>query len=160
MIQGKLVAGVAAFMSLLPSSGGGYARPAMVTQTTVAVRECGATNVTIEAADVPETKQFDYFTSVQTNDGRIEKILCGDGRTWGAVHIEVKHKVAHWDITAECLRNTMSMGESKSEDGKRTWLFQWSSGHNALLVADFHGVSTTYPWDDGSEESWEECASQ
>jgi hypothetical protein len=159
-MQGTAVVGVAAFLSLLASSGGGYARPAVVSQTTVAVRECGATNVTTEAADVPRNRQFDFFTSIQTNDGGTEQILCGDGRTWGAVHIEVKHKVANWDITEECLKNTVSMGESESENGKRTWLFQWSSGRNALLVADVHGVITSYPWDDGSEESWEECASQ
>jgi hypothetical protein len=160
VVQAKRVVGVATLTLLLPFFDGGSALAAAVTQSTVAVRECAATNVNVEAADVPETKQFDHFTSIPTNDGRIEKILCGDGRTWGAVHIELKHKVANWDITEECLKNTVSMGELTSEDEKRTWLFQWSPGHNALLVSDVRGVSSSHPWDGGSEESWEECASQ
>lgn len=124
-----------------------------------AVQKCHATQVRDGVgADVGEADRFEYFVSVFADDGSAEELLCGDGRTWGAVHIEVKHRVADWAVTKDCMSNVMSRGRSTLDDGKRARVYSWASGRSARVVAGDNGMITSYPWDSGSEESWDECA--
>lgn len=74
-----------------------------------AVKRCHATNVVESVgADVSEFDQYSHFTSVMADDGSAEDMMCGDGKNWGAVHIEVKHRVEDWVVAKDCMRNIMS----------------------------------------------------
>lgn len=140
---------------LLAVSGSAHA------QSSDAVQKCKATAVQPGVgADVAETNLFDFFTSVQADDGSAEEVLCGDGKTWGAVHIEVKHRVHDWAVTRRCMSVVMSRGESRPDGDKRRWIYTWEPGRSARVVAGTNGMITSYPWDSGSEASWAECARQ
>lgn len=124
-----------------------------------AVVKCKATAVQEGVgADVPESEVFEYFGTVPADDGSAEEVLCGDGRVWGAVHIEVKHRVADWSVTRECMSKVTSRVRPAVDSGKRTWDYSWTPGRSAIVVAGDNGVITSFPWDSGSEESWLECA--
>ncbi|MGQ0573137.1 MAG: hypothetical protein ACT4RN_02910 [Pseudonocardia sp.] len=124
-----------------------------------AVGRCNATRVQEGVgADVGEADRFEYFASVSADDGSAEEILCGDGRTWGAVHIEVKHRVPGWGLAKDCMRKVMSRSRAGDENGKRVWIYSWAPGRSARVVAGNNGMITSYPWDGGSEGSWSECA--
>lgn len=124
-----------------------------------AVGRCNATGVQEGVgADVGEADRFEYFASVSADDGSAEEILCGDGRTWGAVHIEVKHRVESWTVSKDCMRKVMSRSRPGTVDGKRTWIYSWAAGRSARVVAGSNGMITSYPWDGGSETAWAECA--
>ncbi|SDC53631.1 hypothetical protein [Actinokineospora iranica] len=146
-----LVAGLATFTA--PAS-------AEAQQSTAAVRQCQAFNVGPDSASVPGDRLDDYFAGVQGGFAN-EELLCGNGQTYGAVHIELKHNVDNWDVTLECMRNVLDRGTFRAYDGKREWRFQWAPGRSAKVIAGMNGVITAYPeWDSGSAGSWDECGQQ
>lgn len=148
-----LTSGAVAAALLLASPATGHAISAD------AVGTCNATGVQEGVgADVGEADRFEYFASVLADDGSAEEILCGDGRTWGAVHIEVKHRVESWDAAKSCMRKVMSRSRAGNEDGKRVWVYSWATGRSARVVAGSNGMITSYPWDGGSEASWSDCS--
>ncbi|MFT7835896.1 hypothetical protein Q5530_07075 [Saccharothrix sp. BKS2] len=126
-------------------------------QSTAAVRACHAFNVGSDSASVPGDRLDDYFATVQGGFAH-EELLCGNGQTYGAVHIELKHNVDNWDVTLECMESVVANGAFRAYDGKREWRWQFRAGRYVKVVAGQNGVITAYPeWDSGSASSWAEC---
>ncbi|WP_142056814.1 hypothetical protein [Pseudonocardia kunmingensis] len=78
-----------------------------------AVRACGVTQVdnVKKIADVPAEYQDGYFMSIPTAVGGPVVLLCGNGTSTGAVHIEVKHDVPNWADALNCIENAMVHGK-------------------------------------------------
>ncbi|TQM08960.1 hypothetical protein FB558_4699 [Pseudonocardia kunmingensis] len=62
-------------------------------------------------ADVPAEYQDGYFMSIPTAVGGPVVLLCGNGTSTGAVHIEVKHDVPNWADALNCIENAMVHGK-------------------------------------------------
>lgn len=122
-----------------------------------AVRACGATNIdqVNKEADVPAEYLDGYFMSVPTAADPVE-LLCGNGKTTGAVHIEIKHDVPNWGDALNCMENTILNGKSAPGKGRTeyVWLF---GGKTMVVVVGEYSVITAYPTD-GLEETWIECS--
>lgn len=119
---------------------------------------CGAYNHGSESADVPSENQYKYYKSVMPDNGEIEELLCGNGHTWGAVHIGTKHNVSDWSVTLDCMANIIDRGNYELDNnGKRQWHFVWSAGRWAHLTAGDNGILTSFTYDN-EEGSWSECA--
>lgn len=122
-----------------------------------AVRACGVTTIdqANRGADVPAEYQDGYFMSVPTATDPVQ-LRCGNGKTTGAVHIEIKHDVPNWGDTLNCMANAISNG--KSGPGKGRTEYVWSfGGKTVVVVVGEYSVITAYPLD-GLEETWIECS--
>lgn len=122
-----------------------------------ALRACGVTSVdeARRTAVVPVEFQDGYFTAVPTAaDPSV--LLCGNGVTTGAVHIEVKHNVPNWADAINCMENAIRHGQA-SQQPDRT-VYMWRFLDKTMFVVDGeYSVITAYP-SDGLEESWIECS--
>ena len=92
-----------------------------------AVRACGVVNIdqANREADVPAEYQDGYFMSVPTTTDPVE-LLCGNGKTTGAVHIEIKHDVPNWSDALNCMENAIVNG--KPSPGKGRTEYTWGFG--------------------------------
>jgi hypothetical protein len=122
-----------------------------------AVRACGATSIDEinKEASVPVEYVDGYFMSVPTATDPVE-LLCGNGKTSGAVHIEVKHDVPNWSDALNCMENVIVHG--KAAPGRDRIEYTWLFGHKVVVVVvSEYSVITAYPTD-GLEETWIECS--
>lgn len=125
---------------------------------TTAVSHCGATSVNYTAgtAIVPSANHYRTF-STSYGDGSI--LYCGNGTTWGAVHIEVKHKPPTWSVADQCATKIEDHHTSRTTQSGGKTVFKLSLGSNryAVLVFGANGVVTNYV-SDGRATSWSACA--
>lgn len=122
-----------------------------------AVRACGATGIdeVNKEADVPNEYQDGYFMSVPTGVDPVE-LLCGNGRTTGAVHIEIKHDVPNWSDALNCMENAIVNGKSSPGRGRTEYVWNFQDKTVVVVVGEY-SVITAYPTD-GLEETWIECS--
>lgn len=119
---------------------------------------CGASVIVNESAFVPRSVRKEIFLKLTTARSRV-RLMCGDGRTWGAVHIELKHEVPNWAEASTCIERTISRGrESEGDDGR----LRYSARINQVsmfAVRGVNGLITAYPT--GSEVGiralWSTC---
>lgn len=122
-----------------------------------AVEFCNATDLKPEGASVPEVKVYQNFA---TDIYAGHDLKCGNGRSWGAVKIERKHKVNNWNKTIACIRNVLMNAKPKPEKkNKWTHVFYYDSSW-ALVTRGDNGIITAFPSDSGSAASWADCAAQ
>ncbi|MHA6630911.1 hypothetical protein ACU61A_36190 [Pseudonocardia sichuanensis] len=122
-----------------------------------AVRACGVTSIddVRRVAVVPPEHQDGYFMSIPDASDPLV-LLCGDGATTGAVHIEVKHDVPNWGDALNCMENAVEHGKpTRLPD--RTRYEWWLGGKKMVVVNGDYSVITAYP-SDGLEETWIECS--
>jgi hypothetical protein len=133
--------------SLLPAGSASAA-------TTDAVSHCGATSVNLRAgtAVVPKKNQFKTFS---TSFGTGSVLFCGNGTSWGAVHIEVKHKPPTWAVADRCAEKVETYGVKKSAGGGKTrWELKLGAPDKyGFLVMGDNGVITVYVTNTG----WSSC---
>lgn len=127
-------------------------------QATDAVQGCGATNVTSSGATVPTSNQSAEIFRVNTDDGSFP-IRCGNGTTYGAVHIEVKHNVPTWGDALSCITKAINRttGNYDASTGKTTYTYQISGG-TVIVVRGGVGIITAYPRGSGVEQKWQTCS--
>jgi hypothetical protein len=122
-----------------------------------AVRACGVTSIdeVEKVAEVPGEYQDGYFMSVPTaTDPSV--LLCGNGTTTGAVHIEIKHGVPNWGDALNCMENVMRHGKSTRLPDRTRYEWQFDGKTMIVVDGDFSMI-TAYPLD-GLEETWIECS--
>lgn len=122
-----------------------------------AVRACGVTSIdeVSKSAVVPAEYQDGYFMSVSTGVDPIV-LLCGNGVTTGAVHIEVKHDVPNWGDALNCMENAVMHGKSTRLPDRTQYEWQFD-GKTMVVVAGEYSMITAYPTD-GLAETWVECS--
>ena len=104
---------------------------------------------------MPPENQDGYFMSIPMPAGQAV-LLCGNGTTTGAVHIEIKHDVPNWGDALNCMENAMTHGKSTRLDDRTR--YEWQFGGKTMIVVDGdYSMITAYP-SDGLEDSWIECS--
>ncbi|TQM08997.1 hypothetical protein FB558_4738 [Pseudonocardia kunmingensis] len=96
-----------------------------------------------------------YFMPVPTAADPIE-LLCGNGKTTGAVHIEVKHDVPNWSDALNCMGNAIVNGKPAPGRGRTEYVWRFGEKVMVVVVGEY-SVITAYPTD-GLEETWIECS--
>jgi hypothetical protein len=148
-----LVPALGVSLSAAPSAAAAL-RPARADD---AVRACGVTSIddVRRVAVVPAEYQDGYFMSVPSASDPLV-LLCGDGATTGAVHIEVKHEVPNWGDAMNCMENAVEHGKP-THLPDRTRYEWWLGGKMMVVVNGDYSVIAAYP-SDGMEETWIECS--
>lgn len=141
------------------TASGAAAASTATKSTTDATRACGATNNGDGTAYVPGHVHQEYYASIPVAGDPVP-ILCGNGVTYGAVHIEVKHNVPSWAEAINCLDKVLERGTSiPAGDGKMKKQLVYNAKSVVAVVGLGNGdLITAYP-NDGSEETWIECSS-
>jgi hypothetical protein len=124
-------------------------------QSNEASNHCGATNRTPDEATVPAANQYRLWGTYEDFP-----MYCGNGTTWGAVHIERKHNVEKWGVAGRCIRATIQFASSRVQQPNGAVAFTWqfrSPSYWAKAVVGDNGVITAYPYDSGSEPTWQWC---
>jgi hypothetical protein len=123
--------------------------------TSEAVSVCGATNVDRKAgtAKVPSSNVYKTFS---TSYGVGSILYCGNGTTWGAVHIEVKHQPPDWTTADKCAEKVERYGSKTTDPGGKTTFTLRLGGPDsfAKLVFGANGVITNYV----AGATWSACA--
>jgi hypothetical protein len=122
-----------------------------------AVRACGVTSIddVAKVAEVPIENQDGYFMSIPTaTDPTV--LLCGNGTTTGAVHIEIKHDVPNWGDALNCMESAMRHGKSTRLPDRTRYEWQFD-GKTMIVIDGDYSMITAYP-SDGLEETWIECS--
>jgi hypothetical protein len=116
-----------------------------------AVRACGATDVTRSMATVdPSVWQAPFLELPGLT------IRCGDGRAYGAVHVEVKHNVPNWADATTCITKVMARNTPTPEDGKN--VYRYSFGDQRVTVSTGrNGLVTAFP-NSNAHQSWIDCS--
>jgi hypothetical protein len=142
----RIVTAVAvAATSVLPST------PSAAPESRDAVIACGATNVTRSDADVhPSIWQAPFLELPGLT------IRCGDGHSYGAVHVEVKHNVPNWGDAANCITKAMERTEAETVNGKNIYRYRFN---NQLLTVSTgrNGLVTAFP-KSNKHATWIECS--
>lgn len=129
----------------------GWVSPAQAA-TRDATEYCSAYNVGGGQATVPNpNKVFNTSYGVGTI------LFCGDGKTWGAVHIELKHTPPDWNVADRCAEKVQRYGtKTTSQGGKTTWKLRVGGPNSfAYFVVGNNGVITNYVTD---SNWWTSCA--
>jgi hypothetical protein len=119
--------------------------------TNDATEYCDAYNLTSTAASVPDPNRI-YMTSFGVGD----ILYCGNGKTWGAVHIERKHKPPSWAVADRCAEKVERYGSrTTGSGGKTTFSLRLGSPDSVgKFVVGNVGVITNYVTDN----RWGACA--
>ncbi|MFE3997752.1 hypothetical protein ACFX43_02990 [Nocardioides sp. YIM B13467] len=127
-------------------------------QATDAVYGCGADVIDNESAYVsPRVRGHRLWRITTTREGSVA-IKCGNGSTWGAVHVELKHEVPNWADALTCIKKTINRGAaSDGENGKRNYTYRISGASIVVVVGD-SGVVTAYPRGTGVVRKWQLCS--
>ena len=127
-------------------------------QATDAVYGCGARSVGNESANVPPRHAKDRLWTIQTSDGPIA-IRCGNGTTWGAVHVELKHEVPNWPDALTCIKKTINRGtELDGDNGKTRYVHRIRGAATVVVVVGVNGLVTAYPKGTGVVRKWRLCS--
>lgn len=110
----------------------------------------------------PAYRDEEYLVGgLQTGAGNYS-LLCGDGTTRGAVHIQVKHAVTDWVTTQACIANVLERGTSIPQTDRLR--YEWSFPGGSVVVAigpdprgTFNQIYTAFP-EDGQSGTWSSCA--
>lgn len=122
-----------------------------------AVQGCGASRVVPGSnADVPSENHQAYFQFVPADRDPVQ-IVCGDGYTYGAVHVEVKHLVSNWGEAVTAMVNTIDRGQVKAEGNAVRYVWTFAPGRSMVVVVGNNTVLTAFP-SDGRESSWTEAS--
>lgn len=109
------------------------------------------------AANVPPRHVKDRLWTIQTSDGSIA-IRCGNGSTWGAVHVELKHEVPNWPDALTCIKKTINRGtELDGGNGKTKYVHRIRGATVVVIVGD-NGLVTAYPKGTGVVRKWRLCS--
>lgn len=122
-----------------------------------AVVACGATNVIPgQGAAVPSDAQGKFFQYVPAQRDPAP-ILCGNGTTTGAVHIEVKHNVPNWAEAVTAISKAIDRGvpNPRPEETRYSWTFR--PGKTIEVVVGDASVITALPVD-GLADTWTEAS--
>ena len=126
-------------------------------QATDAVYGCGARSVGNESANVPPRYVKDRLWTIQTSGDSIA-IGCGNGSTWGAVHVELKHEVPNWPDALTCIKKTINRGtELDGGNGKTKYVHRIRGATVVVIVGD-NGLVTAYPKGTGVVRKWRLCS--
>ena len=126
-------------------------------QATDAVYGCGARSVGNESANVPPRYVKDRLWTIQTSGDSIA-IRCGNGSTWGAVHVELKHEVPNWPDALTCIKKTINRGtELDGGNGKTKYVHRIRGATVVVIVGD-NGLVTAYPKGTGVVRKWRLCS--
>jgi hypothetical protein len=132
--------------------------PSALAQSTDAAQACGATNVTNLAAVVPTETQGKLFLNLETGKAAFP-ILCGNGRTTGAVHIEVKHSVPDWADALSCMKKVISRASAEpGKSGKTNYALAIAPGNVVTVVRGTVGIIAAYPSGGDLENKWRQCS--
>lgn len=126
--------------------------------TDEAVMACGASVINSEEAYVPAGVREAQFISFSTARGTV-RVNCGNGSSWGAVHIELKHEVPSWAEASACIAKTISRGRIEDGNGTKVEYHATINGVAMLAVRGNNGLLTAYPrGDTGIASKWSTCA--
>lgn len=127
-------------------------------RATDAVNGCGAYNVGKDTATVPASTQGSTIFHANTKKGNFP-IKCGNGTTWGAVHIEVKHNVPNWADALSCIDKAINRtkGIFDPTNGKTRYTYSFS-GKTVIVVRGKNGILTAYPTRTNVAAKWEACS--
>jgi hypothetical protein len=138
-------------VTALTAVAGMLSPPAAVPESRDAVQACGATEVTRSSAVVhPSVWQAPFLEIPEVT------VRCGDGRTYGAVHVEVKHNVPNWADALNCIAKTISRGSAEPIDGKQIYTYTFANKKVTVSIGR-NGLITAFP-DDNKHESWIQCS--
>lgn len=127
-------------------------------QATDAVDGCGASPIDSESAYVPSSARGHRLWRITTTREGSVAIKCGNGSTWGAVHVELKHEVPNWADALTCIENTINRGAaSDGENGKRNYTYRIGGASIVVVIGD-NGVLTAYPRGTGVVRKWQLCS--
>lgn len=122
-----------------------------------AVQGCGATQVVPGvSAIVPAENNQSFFQFVNADRDPVQ-IVCGDGSTFGAVHIEVKHLVPNWGEAVTAMASTIDRGKAEPDGAATRYNWEFSPGRSIVVVVGDDTVITSFPTD-GLEASWTEAS--
>ena len=126
--------------------------------TNEAVSACGASVIDSESAYVPAGVRSEQFISFATTRGTI-RVNCGNGTSWGAVHIELKHEVPSWAEASACIAKTISRGSPRDGEGTKIEYHATINGVAMVAVRGNNGLLTAYPrGTTGIAAKWSTCA--
>lgn len=119
---------------------------------------CGVTveDPVTRTATVPDDLQFAYFQSVPSAVDPTQ-ILCGNGVTTGAVHIEVAHDVPNWADGVTAIVNTIDHGKKNEQIDRVEYTWTIRPGKTMIAVVGQESLITAFPTD-GLEETWLEAS--
>lgn len=138
-------------IATLATAAGMLVSPSAPPESRDAVHACGATEVTRSGASVDPSIWQAPFQEVPGLTVR-----CGDGQTYGAVHVEVKHNVPNWADALACITKAMSRTTPQSMNGKQ--VYHYDFGNKRLTMSTGrNGLITAFP-SDNAHGSWVECS--
>ena len=153
----RLIGRVAAALAVTTSMWAATAVPANA-QATDAVDGCGASPIDSESAYVPSNVRGHRLWRITTTREGSIAIKCGNGSTWGAVHVELKHEGPNWTDALTCIQNTINRGAaSDGKNRKRNYTYRISGASIVVVVGD-SGVLTAYPRGTGVVRKWRLCS--
>ena len=88
----------------------------------------------------------------------IFRLLCGNGTSTGAVHIQLKHGVTNWAETLTCIRTTIDRGTPIGQVNRDR--YEWRFGPETAVVAidPRDSVVQTSFIASGNGDAWSGCA--
>jgi hypothetical protein len=106
---------------------------------------------------VPQAVRRSLFHKF-TARNKTRELLCGDGRTWGAVHIELKHEVPNWAEALTCMRFAISYGEDEPGDkGRINYRYRFGNAQVIVVTGEL-GIISAYPTGNNVSRKWSQCA--
>ncbi|MER7558051.1 hypothetical protein ABTZ46_13985 [Nocardioides sp. NPDC126508] len=153
----RLIGRVATALVVMVSMWAATSVPANA-QATDAVYGCGASPIDSESAYVPSSVRKHRLWRVRTTREGYVAIKCGNGSTWGAVHVELKHEVPNWTDALTCIQKTINRGAaSDGENDKRKYTYR-IRGASIVVVVGENGVVTAYPRGTDVVRKWQLCS--
>lgn len=129
-------------------------------QATDAQVACGADPIDNDSAYVPAGVRSSRFARIYTSTLGYVEIKCGNGTSWGAVHIEMKHDVPDWADALTCIKKTIGRGKATERAGGKTdYLYSFTGGTVFATVGSVNGLITAYPTGTtGITTKWMKCS--
>lgn len=107
----------------------------------------------------PELRDEEYLVGGLTTSRGVAYLLCGDGVSTGAVHIQLKHNVTNWVETQTCMTNTIGRANREiPQVGRTRFEFDFPGGMAVAAVQEGSNRIETAFTQDGRSESWSACA--
>ncbi|WP_380162657.1 hypothetical protein [Kineococcus sp. R86509] len=154
-------AGIASLLAV--GVGVGFSAGPATAVASDAVRGCNADHVVIgNSAHVPDENAFRTFETLRTSKGSFA-VKCGIGSVdgFGAVHIEVKHRVPNWPDALNCMKKVVQLEVGRDIPGTKKHEYSRlipGTTTRVFVVRGPDGIVTAYPEGNNEESKWIACS--